>query len=482
MIVIEEIRRLKVLGNSQRKIAQILGIHRRTINKYWNVSPFDLPGDDPVWANHLDWEYLSNEIENKTSRKILFEEQQEVHELPSYSSFCRILAKKAKQAFKPEVTIRVPRRPGESVETDYSGESINIICPSTGEILSTELFVGTMSCSSKIFGDFTFSQKSEDWIESHNRMFTFYGGVPRYEIPDNLKSGVNKADRYDPEINRSFNDMAKHYGITIDPADVRKPKHKPNVEKSVHILQQDFFPRIRNRTFTSIHELNKCLREYLKIKNAEVMKERGNSRDYFFEKEKPFLRELPPTPYEIHHWKKAKIHPDCHFQFKKNFYSLPHEYVGKQIDLKFSNKMVYAYLESKLLYSHSIYKGHGHYVTNESHYPEERIVAMQMNIQAIYKKAKRIGENTNFLVTRLFKMPRFPLKNLRKIQAILSLTNTYSQEAMEYACNASLEMEKYSYQFIKSCAKSYREKVDSRVNEAPIRQLELICLQGGKDE
>jgi transposase len=480
MIIIEEIKRLKGLGLSQRKIAKTLGIHRSTVKKYWLAPPEELPDEDPAWAVHLDWNYLSKEIDRKTSRKILYEEQSEVIPLPSYSSFCRILLKKAKKDHTPKISIKIPRSPGESVETDYSGDSIDILNPATGEILKTELFVGTMSCSSHIFGDFTFSQKLEDWIESHNKMFKFYGGVPRYEITDNLKSAVNKPDRYDPEINRSFNDMARHYGLAIDPADVREPQHKPNVEKSVHVLQQDFFPRIRNRTFTSLGELNKCLREYLKVKNAEVMKERGNSRDYFFDKERPFLKDLPPTPYEIHHWKKAKIHPDCHFQFQRNFYSLPHKFVGRQVDLKYSNKMVHAYSDSELIYSHQLGKGHGQYFTNENHYPEEKLVVLQMNIQSIYKRAEKVGENTLMLVNRLFKMPRFPLKNLRKVQAVMGMTKKYSTEAIEYACGVSLERNKYGYYFLNSCAKNYRKQIDVRVDKAPMRQLELICLQGGK--
>jgi hypothetical protein len=166
----------------------------------------------------------------------------------------------------------------------------------------------------------------------------------------------------------------------------------------------------------------------------------------------------------------------------KNFYSLPHKYVGKQIDLKFSNKMVYAYLNSEILYGHKVARGTGHYITNVNHYPERKVVALQMNIQAIYNKAQKVGENTLFLIKKLFGMPRFPLKNLRKVQSILALSERYSQEAMEYASESALETQKYSYNFINSCAKNYREKKDMRVNEAPTRQLEFICLQGGKSE
>jgi transposase len=482
MVIQEEIKRLKELGHSQRKVTKLLGIHRSTVRKYWD-SPAPLPPNvEPPWVNQLDWNHLASEIENKTTMKILHEELSQAHDLPTYSSFCRILAKKIENKSGPQITLRIPRIPGESVETDYSGESISILCPSTGEIKSTELFVGTMSCSSKIYAEFSESQRLEDWIGSHNRMFKYFGGVPKFEICDNLKSGVTETDKYDPEINRTFNDMARHYGLAIDPADRYSPKHKPNVEKSVDILQRDFFPRVRNRTFTSLHELNKSLWEYLEIKNSEEMKERGGSRDFFFEEEKKFLKPLPENPYEIFYWKKAKVHPDCHFQLKYNFYSVPHIFVGKEIDLKFNSKMVYASFQGEQIYCHKIPPGKSHFVTNEKHYPEKKIVDLQINIQALYKKAEGIGVNTHLLTKRLFDMPKFPLKNLRKVQAVINLSAIFSKEAMEYASESALELNKYTYNFIKSCAKNFRPKKENRIYQAPYRQLELICLQGVNNE
>jgi hypothetical protein len=482
MVIQEEIKRLKELGHSQRKVTSLLGIHRSTVRKYWNI-PLPLPPNvEPGWVKGLDWSHLADEVENKTPKKILHEELSHAFELPTYSSFCRILAKKINKNSGTEITVRIPRTPGESLETDYSGESISILCPSTGEIQGTELFVGTMSCSGKIYAEFTESQRLEDWIGSHNRMFKFFGGIPKFEICDNLKSGVTKADKYDPEINRTFNDMAKHYGLAIDPADIYSPKHKPNVEKSVDILQHDFFPRVRNKTFTSLHELNRSLWEYLKVKNSEEMRERGGSRDLFFEEEKKFLKPLPQNPYEIFYWKKAKVHPDCHFQLKYNYYSVPHSYVGKEIELKFNSKMVYAFFQGEQIYCHKIPTGRCHFVTIQNHYPERKIVDLQVNIQSLYKKSNGIGENTFLLTKKLFEMPRFPLKNLRKVQAVIKLSAYFSKEAMEYASGSALELNKFNYNFIKSCAKNFRPKKENRIFQAPYRQLELICLQGENNE
>ena len=482
MVVQQEIQRLKGLKHSQRKVSLLLGINRETVRSYWHQQSVIDPAKSPAWTAEIDWGYVQEEIKNKVPIKILYLELSETTELPTYSSFCRQCSKfvELRKEAKTNITSHIVRRPGESVETDYSGGSIDIYSVSTGEIISTELFVGTMSNSSKIYAEFSMSQKLEDWIESHNRMYKYYGGVPKYEITDNLKSAVNKTDRYDPEINRTFYDMARHYGLAIDPADARCPKHKPNVEKSVDIIQADFFPRVRNRTFTSLRELNKCLWDYLEIKNAETMKEKGESRNFFFEKEKPLLSALPENPYEICYWKKAKIHPDCCFQFKKNFYSVPYRYASSEVELKYNSRVVYVYCDLELIKCHSISKGQGHFVVDEKDYPEKAMIDTNIHLQYAQKSAAKIGENTLALVEKLIKMPRFPLKNLRKVQAVVGLRKQYSAEAMESAAMSALELNKHSYNFIKSCAKNYRPPVAETTLKAPQRSLELICLQGGK--
>ncbi len=478
MAMQEQIIYLRGKGLSQREIARNLRINRKTVCAYWN-SKAAMPSEQaPEWTKQFDWEYIGDEIQKRVPIKTLYEELSVTKKMPSYSSFCRFCSKKV-GGKKCDITIRVPRSPGESVETDYSGKSIPILVPSTGELESTELFVGTMSYSGKIYAEFTPSQKMEDWIASHNRMFTFFGGVPKFEITDNLKAAVTKTHRYDPEINRTFNDMAKHYGLAIDPADKASPKQKPNVEKAVHVIQQGFFPRIRNKTFTSIHQLNKCLWEYLKEKNAAVMKDRGRSRDAFFEEEKQLLSPLPPDSYDIYYWKKAKVHPDCCFQLQKNFYSVPYRYAGKEVELKFNSKMVYVFFETEQIKCHRIsLPGKGYFIIDGKDYPEKKFVHTNNQIQYVLEKARRIGENTHGLIELLIDMPRFPLKNLRKMQGIIDLRKKYSSEAMEYASKSALELRKYNYNFIKSCAKNYREPENDQRHLPPNRQSDFTCLQG----
>ena len=306
-----------------------------------------------------------------------------------------------------------------------------------------------------------------------------------YALEIGPKSRINFCDwydKYDPDINRTFYDMARHYNLTIDPADPRSPQQKPRVEKAVDILQQDFFPRVRHRTFTSIAELNRALWDYLKIKNAEVMKDRGQSRDYFFEQEKPLLKDLPENPYELFYWKKAKVHPDCCFTFKKNFYSVPHRYVGKEIELKFNQRMIYAYYQSEQIKCHTTAADslRHQYKIDPNDYPEKRLIDSNFHIQHALKEAKATGANTFALIKRLLNQDRFPLKKLRKIQAVIGLKKKFSNDELDYGCEMALELGRYSYRFINSCAKNYLKPKDLRSLEAPQRQLELVCLQGGK--
>lgn len=480
VVIQKEILRLKGLGHSQRRTAKLLGIDRKSVRKYWNGSCSSTQKLAPSWVTELDWDDLRKELESGVTREVLYQELREPFGLPSYQNFCKMIKKKLKTPV--EITYVIPRIPGESVEVDYAGESVSIINPGTGEILKTQLFVATLSYSKRIYAEFTYSQKLEDWINSHNRMFEFYGGAPKYIICDNLKSGVTKACKLDPLINKTYHDQCIHYDITVDPADTNEAKHKPNVEKAVDILQRGFIARNRKKTYTSLGELNRDLRNCLKEKNAETMKAKGVSRDELFEKEKALLTKLPPTPYKMAYWKIAKVHPDCHIQHQYNYYSVPFRHVGKQVEVKYNQNRVSIFLNGEHLSTHKTMMGRGHYSTNEDHYPEKRLVEMQLNYQRINSHAKRIGPHTERLICKVFNEQRFPLKRLRRVQAILALEKAHNHEALEYACEKALEFNKTGYHFIKSCAKNFKPKTNTIHLVTPVREKQFICLQGGAHE
>mgnify|MGYP001558389211 FL=1 len=482
MVVQQEIHRLKSLGHSQRRVAKILGIYRGSVAKYWDTTILCQEPSPPSWVLKVDWKYVQAELSRHVPRKILYEELRESHKLPSYSNFCRYLGIQLVDAAPgPEITMRITREPGYSLEVDYAGDTWPILNPSTGEIYQAQLFVGAMSYSSYFYAEFTMTQKLEDFIGAHTRMFTFFGGVPLYLIPDNCKTAVIKADKYDPIVNETYHDMCVHYGTTVDPARAYHPKDKPTVERTVGILQQDFFPRIRNKTYTSLYELNRDLLQYILEKATVVMKERGKSRAELFDIEKLHLRALCVGPYEIYHFKTAKLHPDCHIQHEKNFYSAPYRHVGKDVNVRYNQCMVYIYVDTECVAIHPTAKGHGHFVTNEAHYPEKKIADLHMSILSCKAAARKVGPNTDVLVERLFQAARHPLKNLRKVQGIITLTKQFDRVAFEYAADVSVLHNKLFYAYIKQCAKNYRPPKEISVLKAPSRQLELVYLQGGKE-
>ncbi len=481
MEIAREIQRLKLIGESQRKVSKILGLDRGTVRRYWNEVPDQEIVNIPKWVEQIDWEEVNKDINSKVPKKILYEELSEVTNLPSYQAFCKYIKNNIKDEPKAQVVVKIERMPGDSIEVDYSGDSVQILSPATGELTRVELFVGCLSYSGFMYAEFTASQKLEDFINSHNNMFQFFGGVARYIIPDNCKTAVTKTDKYDPLVNKTYHDMCVHYNIAVDPADSYSPRHKPNVEKAVHIIQQGFLPRIRNKTYTSLVELNRDLKDWVIKKNCDVMKGRGNSRSYFFEKEKPLLKELPDTTYEMNYFKKAKVHPDCHIQHQRNFYSVPYKYVGKEVDVKFNGSTIHIYYQTKRVGSHTVLKGHTHYQTNPAHYPESKIVEINYHLSQARIKAKKVGPNMELLIEKLISMDKFPLKTLRKVQGVLGLSSSFTSESLEHGAQLSLEFNRLTYQGLKSFAKNYKYRKLS-VEKAPQRDLNLICLQGGKNE
>jgi len=476
----KDVLQLKGQGKNKSEIAKALGINRETVRRYWEGSPATIEFQ-PEWASKLNWDFILDQVKHDVPRKILYEELSADHKLPDYSNFCRqINSHQADQVTDPKITMKIFRQPGHSAEVDYSGDGLEIINPATGEITKLDLFVGALTYSSYFYAEFTYSQKLEDFIGSHSRMFEYFEGVPEFIVPDNCLTAVTKAEKHDVKINDSYGDMCRHYQVIVDPARVRRPQDKPVVEKSVDIIQSDFFPRVRNRTFTSLFEINQALREYLEMKMGMVMKERNKSRRELFLEEKKYLKGLPASAYEIYHFKTAKVHPNCHIQHQKNFYSTPYHLSGKEVQVKHNQKLLHIYYDSELIWSHTISKGQGHYITVENHYPEKKIVDTNFHLNVCRMRAAKIGENMQILYKRLVDEPRHPLKNLAKLQGVLALEEIVGSVALEAAVGIALEEDRIQYSFIKQCSKNYRHIDENSEVKAPRRQMEFACLQGGR--
>lgn len=475
----KEIQTLKPLLRHKRKVANHLGISRSTVTKYWDAN--SNTGQDLItkssWVAEIDWDYVSQESEKRgVSIKTLYREFAAIYELPAYANFARYYRLNIKSEVAPSVSLRIERYPGKTIEIDYSGDKMEFIIPSTGEVVGANLFVAAMSYSGFFYAEFTLSQKLADFLGACKNAFEYIGGVPQFLVSDNCLTAVSKAEKHDFYLNKSFSDFCRHYGVIADPARIYRPKDKPHVENAIGVIQKEFFQKYRNWTFTSLHELNVKLGQYLELKMDE--KNGKSSRRELLRLEIPLLRSLPAVSFELFNYKICKVHPDCHLRHAKNFYSVPHLYVGKEVEIKFSSKMIYVYFDAQEIAVHQLYSGHGHYSTQNGHYPDKKFLDTNYHIQSCKQKSQQIGAHTEALVNMLFDIPRnHPLRNLAKVQGILGLLQAYSVEALEYASEAAIESNRFDYRYVKSCAKNYRAMTNESL--LPVRRQEFICLQGG---
>lgn len=470
MSIIEEIKRQQVQGHSIRQIAKAMKRSRKTIRKYLAESFSELTSPPAIsWTDMINWDDLHDEVVmRKTPIAILWEEQIAHNKCSvQYPAFWKQFTRRF-----PELEVTMARQfsPGERIEIDYC-DGIEILVPSTGEIMKTHLFMGVLCHSRYVYGEFSFSQKSQDFLSSHVRMFEYFGGTTGIIAPDNLKSGVTKTHRYDPEINPAYTRLASHYDFVVVPARVRTPKDKAIIERSIQIFQKWFFFRVRNRTFTSLVELNQCLLEHIKIFHQKRHRIFKKTRQEMYEEEKKVLRPLPLTPYEISVHKKAKLHTDCHLEFEHNFYSAPWKKRGQILDVWATDKVLEIYHEGERIALHNRFQvGKGKFQTIKSHYPHEHQAYLEITPSYLREMSEKMGANVFKVIECLLNIDH-PLAHLRRCQGILSLGKKYSPEKLNRACEIALRFEKYRTPYIEALirndAKTQTETSDIKRNENP---------------
>jgi hypothetical protein len=315
-------------------------------------------------------------------------------------------------------------------------------------------------------------------MKAVENVFYAFGGVTPYAVFDNLKGAVTRAHIYDPEVNKGFCQFANHWGFAVLPARPYRPQDKGSVERAIGVIQQGFFNEVRNRTFYSLRELNEALWDYLRKLNQAPMKDWGVSRDERFENEKALLKPLPQSPYEISEWRSAKVHPDCHIQVDKRFYSVPFKWVGKTVQVRLSPSRVEIFSEeSEPLAVHPRLTGGARYSTQDAHYPEHKTGIAQFAISDAKAESAKVGPNTRALIDHLLDTD-YPLKHLRRAQGILRLVKSQlvKAEALEYAASKAMSFGKTHLQYVKACAVHYQLHGSRPVLAAPLRKKNQIHL------
>lgn len=416
----KEIERLLAAGRGVREITRSLRCSRRLVRQIRDGehAPPDLPrsGPEPLWMAQLDWPQIIHDLGLGHPLKFLWEEKAQA--LTTYSNFWKQFYRRFPQYRQAAVTAR-EFQPGERVEVDYAGDTIEWVELSTGEIRKAYVFVAGLGFSQLLFAWAAEDTKSLNWLACHRRMFAFYGGVAHVTVPDCLKQGVLKCHLYDPDLNPGYAELAAHYATAVVPARPGHPKDKAVVEGLVRILMRYVRFRHRRERFTSLGQINRALGECTERINARAHSRFGVSRRERFETiEKAALKALPQHEFDVGEWKNAKLHPDCYVQIESVYYSAPHIHRGKVLRVKLTEHQVEIFHELERLAIHPRSRHRdGRRIKIDTHFPPASQAYYEATPQQLLSQARFIGPALHRLVVDLFNTDVYG--NIRRVQGLI---------------------------------------------------------------
>jgi len=337
----------------------------------------------------------------------------------SYSTFCRRYNEHIRTT---QVVMRQNYQPAELLLSDYAGDKLSYR-ESDGREHEVEIFVTCLGFSNLIYAEASRSQSQSDWINSHIRAFSFYGGVTAAVVIDNLKSGVTKSDRYEPELNKLFQEFGAHYSTTIFPVRVRKPRDKAKVEQAVQQVERDILAPLRNHRFTSLTEMNIAISKLLEQLNLRRMKDYGMSRrELFNSSEKEALKPLPALPFVVASWKRAIVNLDYHIEFERHRYSVPYYLARKEVMIKTSEKLIEVFCNNERVASHLRSYRPNEFTTVEAHMPPQHLVVKSWTEESFLSWSQTVGEQMQLLVQRILETPIYRQQSYRSILGIQRLS------------------------------------------------------------
>lgn len=472
---IREVLRLKwACQQSLRQVARQCSISRPTVTEYLQRAEvaglsWPLPAElDDARLEHLlfpaaleratdrsvpDWSSVFTELKKKNVTKfLLWQEYRGLHPNGyNYSWYC---AQYRGWLGKRDVSMRQNHRAGERCFVDYAGHTMPVIDRHTGEITECQIFVAVLGASNYTFAEATLSQSLPDWIGSHQRAFDFFGGVTELLVPDNLRSGVSKAHRYEPDLNPVYHELAQHYGVAVIPARVRRPKDKSKAEVGVQVVERWILAALRHHSFFSLQDLNVCIQELLvQLNNRPFRKLPGSRRSQFEALDRPALQPLPATRYVYAEWKKARVNIDYHVEVDRHYYSVPYSLVKQELDVRYTAHTVECFFRHQRVASHCRSRRVGHHTTLREHMPESHRQYGDWSPERLIRWARQYGPGTAEMVTRILRARRHPEQGYRSCLGILRLEKTYGGERLEAACQRALTLGTLRYKSIDSILK-----------------------------
>jgi transposase len=471
---ISEVLRHQAAGLSVRDIAVSTGIHRSTVHEYltragsaglsWPLPPeldeatvearLFPPITPEVAAGRPvpEWREVHRELKrgHHVTLQLLWLEWRESHpDGWAYSQFCRHYHE---WLGRQDVVMRLEYAAGERAFVDFAGDKMSIIDPDTGELTEVEIFGGVLGCSGVLYVEATRSQDLKSWLLAHTRMYEAYGGVPRITTPDNLKSGVTKACWFEPELNRSYLHLARHFNTVILPARPYHPRDKAAAEAGVLVVERHVLAPLRHRRFFSSGELNQALKgKTAEVNDHQFRGQPSSRRDLFEELERGALQPLPPTRYELTEIKTVTANIDYHVDHDhQHFYSVPHQLVRQKLELWATATTIEVYHGHRRVASHVREYGRRRYITDPQHMPASHRAHAEWTPSRLIRWARTVGPATAQMTERILESRPHPEHGYRACLGLMSLAKRHGAERVEAACARAVALRTIAYSSVKS--------------------------------
>jgi transposase len=454
-----------------RQIAQSLGLSHSTVMDMLHRAEalglaWPLPGelDDATLEGRLYppnpgrsrvrpepvWEEIHRELRRKgVTLGLLWQEYR--RDYPDGYQYSRFCERYHRWEQRLDVVLRQPYRAGEKMFVDWAGLTLSIVERATGQLQDVHIFVAALGMSNMTYLEGTLAQDLPNWIGGHTRAFEYFGGAAGILVPDNTKTAVIRACRYEPELNRTYAEMAGHYGTVVIPARPRKPRDRAKGENAVQVVERVVLAALRDRTFFSLAEVNQALAEGReRLNDLPFQKLPGSRRTLFETLEKPALRPLPAERYELAQWRTVRANIDYHCELFRNFYSVPYQLVHEVVEARLTTSTVELFSKGRRVASHVRLWGVGQYSTDPQHMPVAHQKHLEWTPSRLIEWAKINGTHTAALVSALLASKPHPEQGYRACLGLMRLGKRYSAARLDAACARALAAGAVSYRSVKS--------------------------------
>lgn len=477
---ISEVIRLAAGGMSGRQISQSLRIGHSTVYDYlgraeqagvigWPLPPgldeaglevllFPKPAA-PRSRPMPDWMAIHRELKRHehVTLKLVWLEHREVHpEGLGYSQFCQ---RYREWLGRQDVVMRLSYPAGERMFLDFCGDTVPVIKRETGEIWQAQVFVAALGFSGRIYVEAFARQDLASWLGAHVHALEAMGGVAKIWVPDNLKAGVKRACWYDPDINPSYLDLARHYDAVVLPARPRHPRDKAAVEAAVQVAERWVLAPLRNRRFFELATLNAAIREETAKVNGRPFRNLRLSRNDLFEDERKALLPLGPNRYELASWKRGKVNIDYHVEFDGNYYSVSYRLVGEEVEVRATRNAVEILHKGRRVAAHVRSYEKRRYVTDPEHMPASHREHLQWTPSKLIHWGQSVGPKVGELVELILNSRPHPEHGYRACLGLKRLAKMYGAERLNAACQRALAMGSTRFRTVEDILKSGMDRV-----------------------